>query len=58
MLNKIFDILQNYFKDMMGMCKGLPLIVTILIVIAIVIIPDPLVILGSIVIKKVKAIVG
>ena len=57
MINKILNILQNNVKDIIDMCKGLPLIVKILIVLVIIILPDPLVILGSVVMKKLKLIV-
>lgn len=51
-MNKIFNMLQDYIKDMVNMVKGLPLIIAIIVVLAIIIIPDPLVILGSIVMKN------
>lgn len=58
MIKKLFNKLQNNVKDMINMCKGLPLIVVILIILAIVILPDPIVILGLSVMKKIKVIVG
>ena len=56
MMNKIIALLQDYIKTLMGFCKGLPLIIAIIVVLAIIIIPDPLIILGSVVIKKIKTI--
>lgn len=58
MLNNVFKLLQDYVMSMIDMVKGLPLVIAILVVIAIIVLPDPLIILGSIVVKKIKLIVA
>ena len=57
MINKILKSLQEYIMSIINMCKGLPIVIAILVVIAIIVIPDPVVILGTIVMKKFKVIV-
>lgn len=56
-INKILNILQNYVKGMIDTCKRLPLPLAILFVIAIIVLPDPLIALGSIVIERIKTMV-
>lgn len=51
-MKKILNILQDNLKEMINLVKGLPLFTAILVVVAIIVIPDPLIILGSVVIKK------
>ena len=58
MIKSILNKLQNEIKGLINFCRDLPLVVKILIILAIVILPDPLIILTSTVIKKIKLIVN